>query len=274
VKKYPDKTFMFNPHDVPWAILRGLYANIPKDQFDEKYLASAPYFEIVNKYIYCDFSKDPEHLYSFYGAPSSGIRKKIFKMKHHPRARILHSMQHMFFEKGEKPQLPQVQYAELMTNSKFVLAPRGIGTSSIRLFEILQAGRVPVVLSDRYVFPKGMDWKKFAIIVPEKDIDRLPEILEREEASWPERSAAAKKTWDDHFAPQSVFHYFIENIRELKRHDHRMSTSLRIRNLYPYWKYAFRKLVIERVSPVLKPLIQKAKAKIFRTRLERPNSLA
>ena len=50
------------------------------------------------------------------------------------------------------------RFAETMFRSKFVLCPRGHGTSSIRLFETLAAGRVPVVISDDWVAPKGPTW--------------------------------------------------------------------------------------------------------------------
>ena len=39
------------------------------------------------------------------------------------------------------------RYAELTKASKFVLCPRGVGASTIRLFETMRMGRVPVILS-------------------------------------------------------------------------------------------------------------------------------
>ena len=35
----------------------------------------------------------------------------------------------------------------MLRQSKFVICPRGVGTSSIRLFECLRAGRVPIIVA-------------------------------------------------------------------------------------------------------------------------------
>lgn len=259
VKAYPKKVFMYNPHDLPWAILPGMYANYPKDRFDENYIIASPYFEKINDYIQYDVTVEPKYLYSFYGAPSAPVRKRIFEMEHPANAKILYSTPHVFFDSKVKPVNPQLQYAELMKDSKFVLAPRGIGTSSIRLFEILQAGRVPVVMSDNFVFPKGPDWNKIAIILEEKDVELIPSILAKEEGTWKERAIAARKAYEDYFSPEKLFHYFVESLVALKARGPVFSEALRKSNVKPFYKYAFRKLFIEKIRPVVKPALNVVK---------------
>ncbi len=257
VKKYPDKVFMYNSHDMPWFVLPGLYTCIPKKQFDYNHMSAGPYIEVVNDYIQCDFSKTPKYLYSFFGARSSDIRRKLFNIKHHPRSIMLETAQHIFYG-GNRPKSPQVQYAELMSDSKFVLAPKGIGTSSVRLFEILRAGRIPVVISDNLVLPPGPDWNKCSVQVLESEVDKIPEILEKHEASWPENSKVARKAYEDFFAPDTIFNYFIDSIGKLKKTS---STTPRLgyRNTIAYYRYVNRKLVIENIKVVLNFLKSKVK---------------
>ncbi|MBA2269339.1 MAG: exostosin family protein [Chthoniobacterales bacterium] len=50
------------------------------------------------------------------------------------------------------------RYADITKASKFVLCPRGLSVSSIRLFETMKMGRVPVILSDGWVEPPGPAW--------------------------------------------------------------------------------------------------------------------
>lgn len=57
------------------------------------------------------------------------------------------------------------RYLESLNDSKFVLCPRGFGTSLWILFEVMKAGRAPVVLSDRWTRPKGPDWDAFSITI-------------------------------------------------------------------------------------------------------------
>ncbi len=37
-------------------------------------------------------------------------------------------------------------------------APRGIGASSVRIFEAMRAGRAPVIISDDWIVPPVGDW--------------------------------------------------------------------------------------------------------------------
>jgi hypothetical protein len=91
-------------------------------------------------------------------------------------------------------------YLDVMRESKFILCPRGMCPSSVRLFETMKAGRVPVVISDEWVPPPEVPWREFAIVVRESDVAMIPSILAREEATFPERAAAARRAWERWFA--------------------------------------------------------------------------
>ncbi len=252
VKKYPEKVFMYNPHDMPWFVLRGLYTCMPKQRFDSKYIAASPYVEVINTYVECDFTISPKYLYSFFGAPSSAARRKIFDMTHHSRGIVMDSPANIFFSDNMyKPKTPQLQYAALLTNSKFVLAPQGIGPSSIRLFEIMKAGRVPVIISDNFTYPKGPDWDRISITLPEDHVQNIPQLLEKEEHTWLEKARLARKAWEDYFAPDSVFNYFVNTALELKKNDVRLTFEFMYRQTIADGKYRFRKLIIQNVKVLI-----------------------
>src|ERR1019366_9377897 len=104
-----------------------------------------------------------------------------------------------------------LNYVELLKTTKFVLCPRGFGTSSWRLFETMKAGRVPVIISDEWVPPAGPDWKKFSIRVPECEIERIPRLLESIEPDAPALARAAVETWDQWYSKHAMFHTIIES---------------------------------------------------------------
>ena len=71
-----------------------------------------------------------------------------------------------------------------------MLCPRGQGTSSIRLFEAMRMGIAPVIISDKWIGPKGPEWESFAVFVKEKDISRSARIRSR-------RTIAVGAKWDN-----------------------------------------------------------------------------
>jgi hypothetical protein len=72
-------------------------------------------------------------------------------------------------------------YAATLQNSCFALCPSGSGPNSIRLWEALGYGAIPVILSDQLQLPGPADlWQAAAVVVPENQaaVAALPEQLE------------------------------------------------------------------------------------------------
>jgi hypothetical protein len=78
-----------------------------------------------------------------------------------------------------------LHYNQVLSNSIFSLCPSGAGPNSLRLWESLAIGSIPVILSDDYELPDiknlaqglGLSWKDAVVIFPEKDIDNLEQYL-------------------------------------------------------------------------------------------------
>lgn len=70
------------------------------------------------------------------------------------------------------------KYIKLIHDSRFVLCPRGGGPSSRRLYETMAAGRVPVVISPRWIppFQHAIDWSK--LIVHGKNSGQVMDMME------------------------------------------------------------------------------------------------
>ena len=72
-------------------------------------------------------------------------------------------------------------YADTLQNSCFVLCPSGSGPNSIRLWEALGYGAIPVILSDQLQLPGPPElWQAAALFVPETQeaVEALPSHLE------------------------------------------------------------------------------------------------
>lgn len=77
-----------------------------------------------------------------------------------------------------------VAYNQLLSNSSFSLCPCGAGPNTLRLWESLGVGAIPVVLSDHHEFPSlesvghGKDsWSKGVIHWPEAEISELDKFI-------------------------------------------------------------------------------------------------
>jgi hypothetical protein len=105
------------------------------------------------------------------------------------------------------------KYRTLINNSMFFLCPRGYGVNSLRFFETLSFGRIPVLISDATKLPleKTIDYSKFTIRLPEKEIHKLPDYIMKfmDENDMKVASKLARDTWTRYFRLGS-FPLFLE----------------------------------------------------------------
>jgi hypothetical protein len=170
-------------------------------------------------------NKERPYLYSFQGAYDprwylTDIRLRIFKMKH-PENTYINNIGGWHFDRvvynekqNNKGELNcdvthnknKEEYNQLLLKSRFCLCPSGSGPNSIRFWEALAVGAIPIVLADTLDLPEH-DWNGI-IRVKEKDLDQLPFILKNislfEENSMRERCL-------------KIYNYFKNNYRNEKK---------------------------------------------------------
>jgi exostosin family protein len=214
VQQHRERCFMYNEHDCPWSLLPGLYCSMPRRSFDSKRQRATRYIRLLNP-VDTEPSDPPDILFSFLGNSKLPLRRRLLKLRN-PRA-ILEdtSSFNAFFSKQQTNN--HTRYAEVMRRSKFVLCPRGSGTSSIRLFETLRAGRVPIIISDQWVAPEGPDWSSCSLRVRERNIDGIAELLSSIEPRWPEMASAARQMWNEWFSDEVLFDRMGDALDDIKR---------------------------------------------------------
>ena len=136
----------------------------------------------------------------------------------------------------------RARFQEILMRSRFVLCPRGRGTSSMRLYETLAAGRVPVIISDDWVPPRGPDWAACSLRWPEGRIEGLLEVLEERDQDWSAMSAVARREYAEYFARDVAFHRLLELYGEL------VESSVQPDSPAKIWSRSIRAAFIERAG--------------------------
>jgi hypothetical protein len=228
--KYPEKCFVYDTEDYPAPFVPGVFASLDCRTQDRTRERAGPYVHQLGNALLDPrgLAAHAKNLFSFVGTPSTHpVRREIVKVLH-PRGQILVTDGRWPKGRSERDRFKQ-QYAESIHNSKFVLCPRGRGTSSVRLFEVLQAGRVPVIIADHWVAPEGPQWESCSVRVAENEIGRIPELLEGMESRFEQMAAAARSTFEDWFSEERVLDRIIDSLLELKGQDGVRQRCARVR---------------------------------------------
>lgn len=103
-------------------------------------------------------------------------------------------------------------YVKNIIESDYTLCVRGYGNNSIRFFEALCCGRIPVFVNTDCVLPFDflIDWKKYCVWVEEDEIHKIPEkVLEFHNKLSNEEfktlQVAIRNIWKTYFTPQGFF---------------------------------------------------------------------
>jgi hypothetical protein len=237
----------------PELILPGLYASaMTSALFCRRRLRGSSYlFNRHHQNIFLNYSApkpEKEYLATLIGGATSWVRKRLFTLDFHRDDILIQcttgTYNHWSDEQSNREAF-QKSYIDTIRKSKFVLCPRGIGTNSIRLFEVMELGVAPIILSDAWLPPQGIDWKSFAIFMKESEIERIPEIAERHVAEYAERGRLARKAWESYFSDPYSFNRSIEDIVDLQKS---------------------RTLILDKIILALCPFIQWKKGFIWKIR--------
>jgi len=116
------------------------------------------------------------------------------------------------------------EYVQNMVDSDYNLCVRGAGNFSLRFYETLSAGRIPLFINTQCVLPfdDQINWKNHCVWVEEDQIDHADEILADFHASVsPERfkqmQRANRQLWCDWLTPLSFYRRVIDQACAMRK---------------------------------------------------------
>ena len=143
---------------------------------------------------------DRQYLYSFVGAfdstyYSTQARAWVFELPAHPRAHLVRRAQWHFERRVYGSQVygrsltkceeieerhAGTEFVQSLVKTQFSLCPSGAGPNSIRLWESIEFGCIPVIIADNLALPGDMGlWREACVFASEteEDVQALPERL-------------------------------------------------------------------------------------------------
>lgn len=125
-------------------------------------------------------------------------------------------------------QVPEIRdarrkkYLQTVAQSITVLCPKGDGSNSIRFFETLAMGRIPVLYPPTPLpFTDRIDYDRFVITIPEGCAAESGSIIHEWLSRLPNeelvnRMAEARKAWERHLSPQGMKNNILSRLIRLK----------------------------------------------------------
>jgi hypothetical protein len=215
-----DRLFVFDSQEGTLGLFPGVYASLRSYLFRYYRHRAGCFLQSFNEFItYTEPSEaNIKYLFSFQGNLTAGVRKMLFSTNF-GRSDVLIERTQPFWDKIGSPEMEHFkkQYAEVIACSRFVLCPRGISPASYRLFETMQSGRVPVIISDKWVLPSKIEWNKFSLRVREKDISQISDICLDASNRWTAMALEARKIWEEWFSHLGLAKLIETSIQDLQR---------------------------------------------------------
>ena len=269
-KKYKSKSVLFYSGDKSIPIMPGVYTCLEKRWFSRfiKGIRSGFYLRVAENES-MDLSgkiEEARYLFSFVGSSQNHpVRKKICQLQS-DRAFIKDTSDERAQADGVAGENIErgLRYRKTVEQSKFILCPAGKGISSWRLFETMRAGRVPVVIADHWVPGDGPPWSEFSIFVAEKDVNRLSEILEQQEAKATAMGAAARQAWEKYYSKATAFSTSMDLLEEAFIE---AQSENRLLNAFCFLQYLEPFFLRHWVFSPLKQILEKTKVRRKTSRL-------
>jgi hypothetical protein len=117
----------------------------------------------------------------------------------------------------------RAEYIRGMQANAYALSIRGDANGDFRMYEIMSAGRIPVIIDNNLKLPylEDLKWEEFSVIVPYLEIDRIGEYIQKfhDSMSDEEFSNACRKSRMafDYLLPHNYVDVIINTIRQEAR---------------------------------------------------------
>jgi hypothetical protein len=241
VSEFAERIFVINYDDTDTAFLPGCYTSLTPRTFDPLRHRASCYPKTYNQCVETIAAQgrewNPVWRASFRGAIGNApVRRSI---RQHLSGVPGFQISDPAIEFHAHDQASQLAFLEEIAASEFVLCPRGKGPASYRMFETMQMGRCPVIISDDWQAIHGIDWPSCSIRIREREVPVLPQLLADRRADARRLGETARAVWQQFFEDSAKFRLYARQLAQL--HAGRVNGGENIDSLRQRWiSHAFR----------------------------------
>jgi hypothetical protein len=172
---------------------------------------------------------DVQYMCSFVGYSGSSLlrEKLLFSVAAERRLRLQLYLTQLFHGHQQQDVVSdnRVRYVESLRSSLTVLCPRGAGLNSVRFFETLSMGRIPILVGDDCMLPAAfiIPYEDFIFRIPESDAERAGALIYEWLAlqspdQLMKRCITARTVWEIFFSIAGSARLMANSLRNFKRH--------------------------------------------------------
>jgi hypothetical protein len=203
LRQHADRCYAINYDDHPEGFLPGLYTSLERPFFNAAIHRIWPFMLMNNPMVYNltwneVMQAPPKLLFSFTGAASHAVRKRLFGLYAGKTGNFPVEHINKWYNHGEAE---RKRFIDIALDSAFCLCPHGYCSYTPRITEIMAMGRVPVVIADDWIPFAFEDNISYYIRVAERDIEHLPDILSQRAREAEEIGRSARLLWEKYFSP-------------------------------------------------------------------------
>jgi hypothetical protein len=220
IDRYPGKSFSLSDRADPLIVHHGVYTSGPKSYFQQRRVRTGAYTlypdEYINPYVVRHMpsdedSGDKQYLFSFLGRNCHPVRDTIFQLSYPSDVLIEDTTNFNLWHADEEEKLQkQRRFYRILLQSKFSLCPRGASPNSMRLFESMQLGVAPIIVTTNWTLPQGPSWDDFSILVKPRELRHLVQIVRAHENDHIRMGQMARQAYERFFAEDVYFDYIVD----------------------------------------------------------------
>lgn len=209
--KNSDKCFVYSHNDFPGAHwMRGVFLGLSVSSRFEGMHHGGHYIREENSFWEepLEFKPKTKYLFSFCGSlETHNVR---YQLKSRFPDAVIESKRRdveAAYITADRDAISalHMKARDIASESEFILCPRGVSPSSIRVFEAMRMGRSPVIISDDWIPSYGPEWSKFSLRIKEKDIESVHHVCELNRHRARQMGHLARLEWERWFSPDQHF---------------------------------------------------------------------
>lgn len=196
VRRYANRIVVLNHDTHARVFLPGLYVSLERSRPPLLPARAIPYKRDLWKIDAENLSKsyDTKFLWIFQGSSRTHpIRRRLWRLLNNDPRGVFKIVEKQFHERDEKD---QIDYIHSICQGAFSLCPRGLSPSSYRVYESMQLGKCPVIISDDWTPPYDVDWLSCSLRIPEREINNIGTYLAELEDRAFELGKQARVEWN------------------------------------------------------------------------------